>query len=407
MAGILESLKVLEMGHVVAAPAASVMLADWGAEVIKLEPLTGDMARGIGTAITPEEKARAQEQGNVGYYFQFLNRGKRGVALNLKEEAGKAILSKLVCWADIFMSNYEMNTLYKLGADYDALSEINPRIIYAILTGYGTVGPDKDERGFDYAAAWARSGLMYMIGEPGSIPPPQRGGMMDRVVGSHMVSGVLAALYHRDRTGQGQKVEFSLYHSGVWTGAEDINPALMGREPVKHNRTTARNPLWNNYRTKDDRWFWAAMLQPDLSWGNFCRALGHPEWENDSKYNSIEQRFWNREELIRFIDDILMTRTMAEWEVIFRQNSIIYGRVASPQEVVTDPQALANNFFVDLHHPVAPNLKVVMTPVKFVQNPAEVRAPAPEIGQHTEEILLEMGYTWEDIAQLKAQNVIL
>ncbi len=407
MAGILESLKVLEMGHVVAAPAASVMLADWGAEVIKLEPLTGDMARGIGTAITPEEKARAQEQGNVGYYFQFLNRGKRGVALNLKEEAGKAILSKLVCWADIFMSNYEMNTLYKLGADYDALSEINPRIIYAILTGYGTVGPDKDERGFDYAAAWARSGLMYMIGEPGSIPPPQRGGMMDRVVGSHMVSGVLAALYHRDRTGQGQKIEFSLYHSGVWTDAEDIQPALMGREPVKHNRATARNPLWNNYRTKDDRWFWAAMLQPDLSWGNFCRALGHPEWENDSKYNSIEQRFWNREELIRFIDDILMTRTMAEWEVIFRQNSIIYGRVASPQEVVTDPQALANNFFVDLHHPVAPNLKVVMTPVKFVQNPAEVRAPAPEIGQHTEEILLEMGYTWEDIAQLKAQNVIL
>lgn len=407
MAGILEGLKVLEMGHVVAAPAASVMLADWGAEVIKLEPLTGDMARGIGTAITPEEKARAQEQGNVGYYFQFLNRGKRGVALNLKEEAGKPILSKLVCWADIFMSNYEMNTLYKLGADYDALSGINPRIIYAILTGYGTVGPDKDERGFDYAAAWARSGLMYMIGEPGSIPPPQRGGMMDRVVGSHIVGGVLAALYHRDRTGQGQKIEFSLYHSGVWTDAEDIQPALMGREPVKHNRATARNPLWNNYRTKDDRWFWAAMLQPDLSWGNFCRALGHPEWENDSKYNSIEQRFWNREELIRFIDDILMTRTMAEWEVIFRQNSIIYGRVASPQEVVTDPQALANNFFVDLHHPVAPNLKVVMTPVKFVQNPAEVRAPAPEIGQHTEEILLEMGYTWEDIAQLKAQNVIL
>jgi formyl-CoA transferase len=248
---------------------------------------------------------------------------------------------------------------------------------------------------------------MYMIGEPGSITPPQRGGMMDRVAGSHMVGGVLAAVYHRDRTGQGQKIEFSLYHSGVWTDAEDMNPALMGREPIKHNRATSRNPLWNNYRTKDDRWFWAAMLQPDLSWGNFCRALGHQEWENDSKFNSIEQRYWNREELIRLIDEILMTRTMAEWEIIFRQNNIIYGRVASPQEVVNDPQALANNFFVDLHHPVATNLKVVMTPVKFVQNPAEVRAPAPEIGQHTEEILLEMGYTWEDIARLKATNVIL
>ena len=407
MAGILEGLKVLEMGHVVAAPAASVMLADWGADVIKLEPLTGDMARGIGAAITPEEKARAQEEGNIRYYFQFLNRGKKSIALNLKEEAGKAILGKLICWADIFMSNYETSTLHKLGADYDSLNRINPRIIYGTLTGYGTVGPDKDERGFDYSAGWARSGLMYMIGEPDSIPPPQRGGMMDRVAGSHMVGGLLAALYHKDRTGQGQKVEFSLYHSGVWTDAEDINPALMGREPVKHNRATARNPLWNNYHTKDEKWFWAAMLQPDLSWGNFCRALGHPEWENDSKYNSIEQRYWNREELIRLIDEILLTRTMAEWEVIFRQHNIIYGRVASPQEVVTDPQALVNNFFVDLPHLDATNHKAVMTPVKFVQNPAEVKAPAPEIGQHTEEILLEMGYTWEDIAQLKARNVIL
>jgi crotonobetainyl-CoA:carnitine CoA-transferase CaiB-like acyl-CoA transferase len=407
MAGILDGLKVLEMGHVVAAPAASAMLADWGAEVIKLEPLTGDMARGIGTPITPEEKARAQEQGNIGYYFQFLNRGKRGIALNLKEEAAKVVLNKLVCWADIFMSNYEMSTLYKLGADYDALSKMNPRIIYAILTGYGTAGPDKDERGFDYAAAWARSGLMYMIGEPDSIPPPQRGGMMDRVAGSHMVAGVLAALYHRERTGQGQNVEFSLYHSGVWTDAEDYGAVLNGREPIKHSRATARNPLWNNYRTKDDRWFWAAMLQPDLSWGNFCRALEHPEWENDEKYNNNEARFANREELIHLIDEILLTKTMVEWEVIFRRHNIIYGRVASPVEVFNDPQAIANNFFVDLHHPAKPDVKVVMTPVKFVQNPAEVRTPAPEIGQHTEEILLEIGYTWEDIAQLKARNVIL
>jgi crotonobetainyl-CoA:carnitine CoA-transferase CaiB-like acyl-CoA transferase len=407
MSGILEGLKVLEMGHVVAAPAASVMMADWGAEVIKLEPLTGDMARGIGTPLTEEEKTRAQEQGNIGYYFQFLNRGKRGIALNLKEEMGKLILYRLVNWADIFMSNYEKSTLDKLGASYEALSKVNPRIIYGLLTGYGTVGPDKDERGFDYSAGWARSGLMYMIGEPDSIPPPQRGGMMDRVAGSHMVAGVLAALYHRDRTGQGQNVEFSLYHSGVWTDAEDYGAVLNGREPVKHSRAAARNPLWNNYRTKDDKWFWAAMLQPDLSWGNFCRALDHPEWENDEKYGSREQRFAHCEELIRFIDQILLTKTMAEWEVIFRQHDIIYGRVASPQEVFTDPQAIANNFFVDLHHPAKPDAKVVMTPVKFVQNPAEVKACAPEIGQHTEEILLEMGYTWDDIAQLKVKNVIL
>jgi crotonobetainyl-CoA:carnitine CoA-transferase CaiB-like acyl-CoA transferase len=406
MAGILEGLKVLEMGHVVAAPAAAVMMADWGAEVIKLEPLTGDMARGIGIPLTEEEKIKRETEVYIGYYFQFLNRGKRGIAFNLKEEAGKEILYRLVKWADIFMSNYEKSTLQKLGAGYEELNKVNSRIIYGLLTGYGTVGPDKDERGFDYAAAWARSGIMYMLGEPDSIPSPQRGGMMDRVAGSHMVAGLLAALYHRDRTGRGQNVEFSLYHSGVWTMAEDYGAVINGREPVKHARATARNPLWNNYRTKDEKWFWAAMLQPDLSWGDFCRALGRPEWENDEKYNNNEQRFANREELIRKIDEILLTKTMAEWEVIFRQHNIIYGRAASPIEVYNDPQAIANNFFVDLHHPAKPDAKVVMTPVKFVQDPAEVKNPAPELGQHTEEILLEMGYTWEDIAQFKAGNVI-
>jgi len=407
MSGILDGLKILEMGHVVAVPAASATMADWGAEVIKVESPTGEMARGILTPITPEEKAWVQDSLYVNWYFQFLNRNKKGIALDLRTEAGSEILSQLILWADVFMSNYEVKTLEKLKADYESVNRVNPRIIYAVLTGYGTVGPDKDERGFDYSAAWARSGAMFMMGEPGSIPPPQRGGMMDRVVAAHMVGGILAALYHRNKTGQGQKIEFSLYHTGVWTIAEDIQPSLIGMPLGKHERAKARNPIWNNYRTKDDRWFWAAMLQPDLSWGDFCRALGHSEWENDPKFNNLENRFWNREELIRLIDNVLATKTLAEWEVIFRQHNVIYGRVQSPMEVVTDPQALENNFFVYLHHPVRKDMKTVMTPVKFCQNPAEVKMPAPEVGQHTEEVLLGLGYSWEDIAQLKAQNAIL
>lgn len=407
MSGILEGLKVLEMGHVVAVPAAAAMLADWGADVIKVEPLTGDMARGILHPITPEEIAWVNDPHYVNWYFQFLNRGKRGIALNLRTEAGRQVMQRLVKWADIFMSNYEVATLAKLECDYESLRRLKPDLIYAVLTGYGTVGPDKDERGFDFSAAWARSGAMYMMGQPRSIPPPQRGGMMDRVVGSHMTGGVLAALHHRQRTGMGQKLEFSLYHSAVWTIAEDIQPALLGRPPAKHDRKIARNPLWNNYRTKDGRWFWAAMLQPDLSWPNFCRALGHPDWETDPKYNTLEQRFWNRQELIRLIDGVLETKTLAEWEAVFRQNNVIYGRVQSPMEVVNDPQAQANGFFVDLHHPVLPEMKTVMTPVKFVQEPPGVKGPAPEVGQHTEEILLEMGYTWDDIPGLKEKLAIL
>lgn len=406
MSRILEGLKVLEMGHVVAIPAASAALADWGAQVIKIEPLTGDMARGILSYYTEEEKARLNDPNYINWYFQFLNRGKRGIALNLKTVESKEILKKLVLWADIFVTNYEVGTLDKLGADYKTLSEINPRLIYGLLTGYGTVGPDKDERGFDFSAAWARSGLMYMIGEPGSIPSPQRGGMMDRVAGAHIVGGLLAGIYHRDRTGKGQKIELSLYQTGVWTMGEDIQPALIGYQTSKFERAKARSPLWNTYRTRDNVWFWAAMLQPDPSWGDFCRVLGHQEWENDPRYNSREARFWNREELIRMIDEIIVTKTFKEWEAIFRGTKVIYGKVQSPIEVVNDPQALVNDFFVDLHHPSS-NAKVLATPVQFCQNPAEVRASAPEIGQHTEEILLEHNYTWEDISRFKELGVIL
>ena len=261
MTGVLEGLKVLDMGHVVAVPAAGATMADWGADVLKIEPLAGEMARGINN-LTKEVLTDELAEGFLGrlidnaggefcWYVQVLNRNKRGLAVNLKTDPGRELVYKLVQDADIFMTNYEAGTLLKHKMDYETLVQYKSDLIYGILTGYGTEGPDKDERGFDFAAAWARSGAMYMIGEPGSIPPPQRGGMMDRVVGAHMVGGIMAALYHREKTGKGQKLEFSLYHTGVWTLAEDIQPALLGMTPMKYDRTCPRNPLWNSYQTKE------------------------------------------------------------------------------------------------------------------------------------------------------------
>jgi crotonobetainyl-CoA:carnitine CoA-transferase CaiB-like acyl-CoA transferase len=405
MAGILDGLKVVSMEHMEAIPAASVWLADWGAEVIKVEPLQGEMWRG--TKMVQGSPIWVQlENGSVNWGFQLLNRNKRGLALNLKTDTGRDILYKLVQRADVFMSNYELGALKNLKADYDSLRRINPGLIYAFLSGYGTVGPDKDERGYDIAAAWARAGFQYMVGEPGSIPPKQRGGMMDRTVAPHVVAGVCAALLHREKTGEGQMLQISLYHSSVWTLALDIESNLVGKSLPRDNRASAQNPLWNDYRTKDDRWFILAMLQSDLFWTDFCKAIEKPELEKDPRFDNMQTRADNRVELIRILDEILASKTIDEWDKIFRKYNLIYARIQSPAEVVADPQAFANNFFTDLNHP-AGQMKVINTPVKFIQNPASVRSPAPEVGQHNEEILLDLGYSWEDIASIKEQGVIM
>jgi len=406
MQGILEGLKIIEMGHVVAAPAATAMMADWGADVIKVEPLDGEMARGfVGTR--GRLVVMQFEKGEMSWYVEFLNRNKRGLAVDLKQEEGREIIYKLVGESDIFVSNYEMNALERLGMDYSTLSQVNPRLVYGVLTGYGTVGPDKGERGFDFAAAWARSGLQYMIGEPDSPPPPQRGGMMDRVTGSYMVSGLLGAIIHRDRTGEGQEVQFTLYQTGVWTLAEDIQPTLLGQPLPKHERAKAFNPIFSNYRARDGKWLQLAMLQSDLGWPDFCRAIDRLDLEKDPRFIDMDARGENSEELVRIIDEIFATKDRDEWEIKLRANNCIYGRVQSPAEVVNDPQAIQNNFFAEIDHPVAGEIKMVNTPVKFCQNPASIRMPAPEIGQHTEEILLDLNYSWKDIDQLKNLRVIL
>ena len=406
MAGILEGITVIDMGHVVAVPSAGAIMGDWGAEIIKVEPLSGEIERGVTKSSRVYQTIKFGDGVEVDWVIQLLNRNKRGLAVDLKKEQGKDILYKLIRAADVFMTNYEVGSLDNLKLDYATLSRFNPRLIYAILTGYGTVGPDKDKRGFDYSAAWARSGAQYLIGEPGTPPPPQRGGMMDRVTGTHMLAGILAALLHRERTGKGQKVEFSLYHSGVWTLASDVQAALLDVPMPKFDRTTAANPLWNTYRTKDDRWFQLTMLQSDVHWPDFCRALGKPELENDPRFRNMEMREQHCEELIPILDEAFASKNMREWEKYLEENNCIFGLIQTPTEVATDPQALANSFFADLHHP-AGDIKLVTPPIKFCQDPASIRGPAPEIGQHTEEILLDLGYSWEEITELKEQAVIL
>lgn len=401
MTGILEGLKVIDMGHFVAVPSAGAMLADWGADVLKIEPIDGDAQRSFINLLLKFTGA------TVNWRFEIHNRNKKSMALNLKTEAGRDILYKLVKNADVFMTNYEQTAIKKLKMDYPVLSRINPGLIYAFITGYGTVGPDKDERGFDFAAAWARTGIQYLMTEPGSSPPNQRGGMMDRTVGTQMVAGICAALYNREKTGNGQELELSLYHSGVWTLAADLQVALGGVPLNQNDRKSVINPLWNNYQTRDGRWLQLAMLQSDLSWPGFCRALERPELENDPRFKSLEDRGENCAALIGILDEVFAIKDRAEWEDRLKKYDCIFGRIESPEEVINDPQAQANGFFSDVEHPEAGKVKYVTTPVKFSQNPAAIKTASPELGQHTEEILLELGYSWDDIVELKDQGAII
>ncbi len=388
------------MGQVVAVPAAGSVLADWGAEVIKLEPLQGEQSRGL---------VRVQNTDNVqvNWMIQVLNRNQKGLAVDLKQAAGVEIVHRLIAKVDVFMSNYELGAIDRLKLDYATLSKINPRLVYGVISGYGRVGPDKDERGYDFSAGWARSGMMHLIGEEGTIPPPPRPGMIDSIAGSHLVSAILAALLNREKTGKGEQIDISLYHTAVWTLCMDTQIALSGGVPQRFSHARTNNPLWNNYRTKDNRWFWMAMLQPDPTWPDFCLALERPEWRSDPRFNSLDQRAANGQELVSLIDEVMATRTMADWEQRFRAHRVIYGRVQTPAEVVKDPQAAAGHFFAEVDIPGAGCARMVTTPVDFQQHPASIRASAPEVGQHTEEILLELGYGWQDIDALKDKRVIL
>jgi crotonobetainyl-CoA:carnitine CoA-transferase CaiB-like acyl-CoA transferase len=400
MSGILEGIKVLSMGQVVAIPSASAVLADWGAEVIKLEPLRGEQSRGLA-------KVHGSDNVKINWIIQVLNRNQKGLAVDLKQPAGRQAVHRLIEKCDVFISNYEISAIQSLQLDYGTLSAINPRLVYGVISGYGPVGPDKEERGYDFSAGWARSGMMYLIGEEGNAPVPPRPGMIDSISGSHLVSAVLAALLHREKTGKGEQIDVSLYHAAVWTLSLDLQNALSGGVPQKFNHAHANNPLWNNYRTKDNRWFWMAMLQPDPTWPDFCLALERPEWRSDPRFDTLENRTIHSEELVRLIDEIMSTRTMADWEKRLRAFKVIYGRVQSPAEVAIDPQAIANNFFAPVEIPGAGLQRMVTTPVDFHQHPATIRSSAPEVGQHTEEILLDLGYTWEEISALKENRVIL
>jgi crotonobetainyl-CoA:carnitine CoA-transferase CaiB-like acyl-CoA transferase len=398
--GPLKGIKVVEMGIWVAGPAAGAVLGDWGAEVIKIEnPAGGDPVRGLMALGIPFELP-------VNPALEVDNRNKRSVAVNVQRPQGRAVVRRLLRDADVFVSNLRAAALARAGLAYADVRAENRRLIYAILSGYGTRGREKDRAAFDYAAFWARAGAMASLGEPQGPPPTQRPAMGDHPAGLTLAGAVCAALYHRERTGEGQEIHLSLFQAGLWMMATDIQTCLItGLAPPVTGRAVP-NPLWNHYKAKDEKWFHLVMLQPDRYWAQFCAAIDRPDLLADTRYADVFVRAQNSIELIAVLDSIFATKTRAEWSERFDRHELVWGPVQSIDEVVQDPQAHALGAFATVPHRSGDSIQIVRSPVEFGATPSTIRRASPELGEHTEEVLLEHGYAWEEIAQLKEQGAI-
>lgn len=400
MNGPLFGVRVVELGIWVAVPSAAAVLSDWGADVVKIEQPDGDPLRGLAaTGLVPY-------QPDINPAFQLDNRGKRSIVLDLRVAAGREAAHRLIAHADVFVSNIRRQKLAALGMGYSTLRQLNPRLIYASLSGYGSVGPESDRAAFDYAAFWARSGIMASLGEPEGPPPTQRPGMGDHMVGLAMAGAIAAALYARKATGTGQEVQTSLFEAGLWMLASDIQAALTtGYCHTPGGRGAAPNPLFNFYRTSDGQWLHLVMLQPDRHWSAFCHALQRIDLIEDARFRDAVSRFQSCRELIRILDSVFARRTLAEWAATLDAAGCYWGRVQAVADVIDDSQAAAIEAFTPVELDGRP-LHIVRSPIRFECTPAAVRAAAPELGQHTEEILLESGYGWDDIAALKETGAL-
>lgn len=401
---LLDGIKVLELAEWVAAPTASMILGDWGAEVIKIErPDGGDAIRGIAqTGTIPIAK-------DFNQLLELHNRNKKSIAVDITKDEGKEIIYKMAERADIFISNYRTNTLKRLGYDYETMSKINPKMIYLIVTGYGAKGPSKDLPALDETAFWTRAGIMGILGEPDTPPPVLRGAMGDLPTAMFAAGGVAAALYNREKTGVGQMLEVSLLHSGIWVVGEDLQTAIhCNRDIPRLSRREKTNALYNNYQTRDGRWVMFSMPQSDRYWPQFCKALGiEDNLEADPRFNTHRNREQNNKLLISILDDVIGKKTLTELRDKFIEAGLVWDVAQSLLEVISDPDVIENEYIVEYDHPTRGRVKGISAPVKFSKTHAQIRSAAPELGQHTEETLLSLGYTWSQIGELKDSKVIL
>jgi crotonobetainyl-CoA:carnitine CoA-transferase CaiB-like acyl-CoA transferase len=396
--GPLDGVRVVELGVWVAGPAAGGVLADWGADVVKIEPPAGDPARGFAKMIGGDLPFNPP--------FEMDNRSKRSIVIDLGHRDGVLLADELLAGADAFVTNIRLDALERLGLDPDALRARHPALVYGIITGFGLEGDERDRAAYDIGAFWARSGIAGLLTSPGGQPPFQRGGMGDHGAGMTLAAGICAALVARGRTGAGQLVHTSLLRHGMYTISFDLNTALRFGVPLAvAKREGMTNPAINCYRDAEGRWFWLIGLEGDRHWPDLCRAVDRPDWIDDVRFVTADARREHIAELIGLLDDVFATRTREEWGAALDREDMWWAPVQTTDEVLADAQAAAGGGFVDVPDPDG-SVTMVNTPVDFRGTPGGPRSLPPELGQHTDEILAELGRDEATITRLRASGTV-
>lgn len=397
MPGPLANVRVLDFTVFQQGPQATLVMADMGAEVIKVEaPMFGDLGRVLGLSGEGDKRVSA--------YHLAHSRGKRSMTLNLKTVEGVEIARKLVPGVDVMTHNFRPGIMEKLGLGYDDVRPLNERLIYAHASGWGPRGPKAEHPAFDIAAQ-ARSGLMSMTGEVDGGPLPVGVAVADYIGAMNLAVAVIAALYARETTGVGQRIDTSLFGSAIASQAWELQTYILGRVRRRSGRGHAYLPtIWRTFRTADG---WAVIGGVgDDRWHDLCAAVGMPELEFDERFAGALQRIKNIDVLYELLDDKFTAKTTAEWIAVLEQHDMICAPAQDYEQLLADPQALENEYLLTVDHPLRGPVQVVGFPWKFSETPAHAAAAAPELGQHTEEVLLDLGYTWDDINSLRERGVL-
>ncbi|MGW1550051.1 CaiB/BaiF CoA transferase family protein [Streptomyces sp. NPDC002346] len=399
---LLEGLRVVDVASFIAAPAAATILGDFGADVVKVEaPRTGDAYRAL-SRVPPNPRVDG-----VNYPWQLDNRNKRSIALNLKSPGAKPVLERLVKWADVLVTNFPPSIRSKLGLDYDDLAPLNPRLIYGDVTGFGEEGPDAHLPGFDVTAYWARSGLMDYTRQRDGAPGMPAFGSGDHPTAVSLYAGIMTALYRREKTGEGARVTASLIAEGAWAASMWVQAALVGgKAPRPADRTDPPNALANAYRTADDRWLLLAFANEDKQVPLFLQAIGHPEAAQNPDYADTPSRRAHAAEIAILLDKTFATRTLAEWREVLDAAGLTYGVAQTIDEFARDPQLTANSILVPIEDGSAEPHLTVDSPVRLDQERKVPPRPAPDLGEHTDAVLRELGYDDAAITELRGAGVV-